>query len=57
MELQLIRTYNEQGTNGELFINGKKIGNTIELPWKNNQGVYQKAENDLQFRRQHLYRC
>lgn len=36
MEIQLLRKYHENGTNGELFIKGKKIGNTIELPWKNN---------------------
>jgi hypothetical protein len=37
MEIKLIREYFEQGTNGQLFIRGKKIGNTIELPWKNNE--------------------
>lgn len=37
MEIELIRTYHEKGTNGELFLNGKKIGYTIELPWKHNQ--------------------
>ena len=36
MEIQIIRKYNEQGTNGILFLDGKKIGYTIELPWKNN---------------------
>lgn len=36
MEIQIIRKYNEQATNGILFLDGKKIGYTIELPWKNN---------------------
>ncbi|HAP95177.1 DUF5675 family protein [Epilithonimonas hominis] len=37
MKLELIRQYFPDGTNGELFFNGKKICNTIELPWKENQ--------------------
>jgi hypothetical protein len=37
MNIELIRQYHEQGTNGELFIKGKKICNTIELPWKDNR--------------------
>lgn len=37
MQIELIRQYHEKGTNGELFLKGKKIGYTIELPWKNNQ--------------------
>lgn len=35
--MELIRQYFPDGTNGELFFNGKKICNTIELPWKENQ--------------------
>ncbi|HCN10795.1 MAG TPA: hypothetical protein DIS75_00390 [Chryseobacterium sp.] len=37
MKMELIRQYFPDGTNGELFFNGKKICNTIELPWKENQ--------------------
>ncbi|WP_228411639.1 DUF5675 family protein [Chryseobacterium sp.] len=37
MELILNRKYFPHGTNGELFFNGNKICNTIELPWKANQ--------------------
>ncbi len=37
MVLQLLRSYHRMGTNGELFYNGKKICNTIERPWMNNQ--------------------
>ncbi len=37
MELVIKRHYNEAGTNGELYLNGKLLCYTIELPWKNNQ--------------------
>ncbi|GGC90749.1 hypothetical protein GCM10011508_17390 [Flavobacterium lutivivi] len=37
MELQLIRTYFPDGTNGKLECKGKLICYTIELPWKNNE--------------------
>jgi hypothetical protein len=37
MELELIRTYFPNGTNGELFCNGKRICFTIELPWLDNR--------------------
>lgn len=37
MELTLIRTYFPKGTNGALFLEGRKICSTIELPWKENQ--------------------
>ncbi len=36
MELELIREYYPQGTNGILACNGLTICATIELPWKNN---------------------
>lgn len=36
MKLELQRTYYPNGTNGELFLNGKKLCATIELPWKDN---------------------
>lgn len=37
MELELIRAYFPNGTNGELFVNGKRICFTIELPWNGNR--------------------
>lgn len=37
MELELIRTYYPNGTNGTLHYNNDRLCNTIELPWKNNQ--------------------
>ncbi|HKB43232.1 MAG TPA: DUF5675 family protein [Chitinophagaceae bacterium] len=37
MELELIRTYYPNGTNGDLLLNGDKICSTIELPWKENK--------------------
>lgn len=37
MELELIRTYFPDGTNGEIFLNGIKLCYAIELPWLNNQ--------------------
>jgi len=36
MELELIRKYHPQGTNGTIAYNGQPICATIELPWKNN---------------------
>jgi hypothetical protein len=36
MTLLLLRQYGERGTNGTLFLNGKKVCFTIELPWKQN---------------------
>lgn len=36
MELELLREYFLQGTNGTLACNGIAICATIELPWKNN---------------------
>jgi hypothetical protein len=37
MELELIRTYHPNGTNGEILLNNTRICYAIELPWKNNQ--------------------
>lgn len=37
MELELIRTYFPNGTNGELLHNNKRVCSTIELPWLDNQ--------------------
>jgi len=51
MELELFRAYFPGGTNGIVYLNGLKVCNTIELPWKDNQqsvscipeGIYQLA--------------
>lgn len=37
MELELIRTYYPDGTNGEIFFNKTRFCSSIELPWRNNQ--------------------
>jgi hypothetical protein len=37
MELELIRTYYTEGTNGMIFYQGRLMMYSIELPWKNNQ--------------------
>lgn len=37
MELQLIRTYGQNGVNGILLVEGKEICKTIELPWQKNK--------------------
>jgi hypothetical protein len=37
MELELIRTYFPNGTNGEFLFNGKRVCSSIELPWRDNQ--------------------
>jgi hypothetical protein len=37
MKLELNRTYGPKGTNGEIFLQGKKVCSTIELPWKQNE--------------------
>lgn len=37
MELELIRTYYPNGTNGEISFNDTRVCSSIELAWKNNQ--------------------
>ncbi len=37
MELELFRTYYDDGTNSEIMHDGEHLCNAIELPWKNNQ--------------------
>ncbi len=37
MELELIRTYYHEGTNGMILYQDRLVSYTIELPWKNNQ--------------------
>jgi Family of unknown function (DUF5675) len=37
MELELIRKYFDEGTNGKILFQERLITYTIELPWKNNQ--------------------
>jgi hypothetical protein len=62
MELELIRTYFPNGTNGEVFHNGKRICFTIELPWLNNkpqiscipEGKYEVVKRFSEHHEQHL---
>lgn len=37
MTIELCRSYHKEGTNGTLFVFGKAIMHTIELPWKENE--------------------
>ena len=37
MELELIRTYYPEGTNGQILYLGRLMMYSIELPWKDNQ--------------------
>lgn len=37
MELELIRTYFPNGTNGEFLHNNKRVCSSIELPWLDNK--------------------
>ena len=37
MELLLIRQYNEKGVSGTISFKGKRICDSIEPPWRNNQ--------------------
>ena len=36
MEIKIIRTYQDAGTNGQVFLAEELICYSIELPWKNN---------------------
>jgi len=62
MELILHRTYHAKGTNGTLYLNGKKICHTIELPWLNNEprvscipeGTYALLKRETTERGDHL---
>lgn len=37
MELELLRTYFPNGTNGEILYNGVRVCFAIELPWRDNK--------------------
>jgi hypothetical protein len=37
MELDLIRVYDPEGTNGDILYKGQKICHSVELSWLNNQ--------------------
>lgn len=37
MELELIRTYHPEGTNGKILYNKVTLNYSIELPWHNNE--------------------
>jgi hypothetical protein len=63
MELELIRTYFPNGTNGELLHNNKRVCSTIELPWLENkqriscipEGRYELTKRYSQRYKQHLF--
>jgi hypothetical protein len=37
MKVQLLRSYTEKQTPGGIYIDGKEVVKTLELPWKNNK--------------------
>ena len=63
MELELIRTYFPDGTNGELLHNNKRVCFTIELPWLANkqkvscipEGRYELTKRYSQRYKNHLH--
>ena len=63
MELELIRTYFPDGTNGELLHNNKRVCFTIELPWLANkqmiscipEGRYELTKRYSQRYKHHLH--
>jgi hypothetical protein len=63
MDLILKRSYFEKGTNGALFINGRFICFTIELPWQDNrrnvscvpEGAYEVVPRISKRFRNHLH--
>ena len=62
MELELIRTYFPNGTNGEILFNGTRVCSSIELPWINNEhqvscipeGRYELKKRSTPERGEHL---
>lgn len=62
MELSLHRSYFKEGVNGALFVSGKFLCHTIELPWRGNQrsiscipeGSYEVAPRYSQKFKNHL---
>lgn len=62
MELELIRTYHPEGTNGEVRYEGQVICSSIELPWLQNQrsiscipeGRYELRKRFTEKRQHHL---
>lgn len=65
MELELVRTYNPEGTNGNLINDGLGLCHTIELPWLNNQhgiscipeGRYELVKRWSDSKKWHLLVC
>ena len=62
MELELIRTYHPEGTNGEIQYEGQKVCSSIELPWLQNkrrvscipEGRYEIRKRFTEKRKHHL---
>lgn len=65
MELELVRTYYPEGTNGNLINDGLGLCHTIELPWLNNQhgiscipeGRYELVKRWSDSKKWHLLVC
>lgn len=63
MKLELIRTYFPNGTNGTIFLNGKILCYSIELPWHNNlsriscvpEGTYELVKRYSPTHKWHLH--
>jgi hypothetical protein len=63
MKLKIIRTYNDKGTNGVLFVNNVFFAFTIELPWHNNmrgiscipEDTYEVTERESEKHGKHLW--
>lgn len=62
MELELIRVYNPEGTNGEIQNEGQRVCSSIELPWLDNhrrvscipEGRYELRRRFTEKHRHHL---
>ena len=53
MIIELYRDYGEEGVNGSLFLDGRFICYTIELPWrenKQNESCITEGEYDVMVR-------
>jgi hypothetical protein len=63
LDITLVRTYSDQGTNGDLYVNDHLICHTIELPWRENrrqvscipEGVYQLSKRNSTRFGDHIY--
>lgn len=62
MDVKLIRMYDEDGTNGTIYIDGQKVCHSIELPWRENErriscipeGTYPMRKRNSKKYKEHL---